>query len=147
MSAICIFFFLMIRRPPISTRTDTLFPYTTLFRSHHLGEAAAGHDLAAATHHLYRHVEPCRAAVYSSGQEAADEVVGLQRGRQHREGAAGIGHRRRHMLHDEVEELPHVLALLLQIGNRPALLGRGEERREVELSVGSLQRDEEVEDL
>src|SRR3546814_11317633 len=28
-----IFFFLMIRRPPRSTRTDTLFPYTTLFRS------------------------------------------------------------------------------------------------------------------
>src|SRR3546814_11845564 len=26
------FFFLMIRRPPISTRTDTLLPYTTLFR-------------------------------------------------------------------------------------------------------------------
>src|SRR3546814_11942898 len=26
-------FFLMIRRPPRSTRTDTLFPYTTLFRS------------------------------------------------------------------------------------------------------------------
>src|SRR3546814_5281072 len=25
----------MLRRPPISTRTDTLFPYTTLFRSHH----------------------------------------------------------------------------------------------------------------
>src|SRR3546814_1167220 len=25
----------MIRRPPRSTRTDTLFPYTTLFRSHH----------------------------------------------------------------------------------------------------------------
>src|SRR3546814_8248037 len=28
-----IFFFLTIRRPPRSTRTDTLFPYTTLFRS------------------------------------------------------------------------------------------------------------------
>src|SRR3546814_20665863 len=27
-------FFLRIRRPPISTRTDTLFPYPTLFRSH-----------------------------------------------------------------------------------------------------------------
>src|SRR3546814_14438280 len=27
------FFFLMIRRPPVSTRTDTLFPYTTLCRS------------------------------------------------------------------------------------------------------------------
>src|SRR3546814_1615216 len=28
-----VFFVLMIRRPPRSTRTDTLFPYTTLFRS------------------------------------------------------------------------------------------------------------------
>src|SRR3546814_12625299 len=32
----------MIRRPPISTRTDTLFPYTTLFRSG-LGENAKTH--------------------------------------------------------------------------------------------------------
>src|SRR3546814_20620335 len=31
-TCICIFF-LMVRRPPRSTRTDTLFPYTTLFRS------------------------------------------------------------------------------------------------------------------
>src|SRR3546814_15595182 len=31
------FFFLMIRRPPRSTRTDTLFPYTTLFRSAGMG--------------------------------------------------------------------------------------------------------------
>src|SRR3546814_19146850 len=30
---IIVFFFLMIRPPPRSTRTDTLFPYTTLFRS------------------------------------------------------------------------------------------------------------------
>src|SRR3546814_11434159 len=33
---VCIVFFLMIRRPPRSTRTDTLFPYTTLFRSREL---------------------------------------------------------------------------------------------------------------
>src|SRR3546814_11957925 len=32
-SSVAIFFFLLIRRPPRSTRTDTLFPYTTLFRS------------------------------------------------------------------------------------------------------------------
>src|SRR3546814_12021648 len=32
-SCVNLFFFLMIRRPPRSTRTDTLFPYTTLFRS------------------------------------------------------------------------------------------------------------------
>src|SRR3546814_1075521 len=30
---VCLLFFLMLRRPPRSTRTDTLFPYTTLFRS------------------------------------------------------------------------------------------------------------------
>src|SRR3546814_2580168 len=45
------FFFLMIRRPPRSTRTDTLFPYTTLFRSpgrdvpEVLGEAGPSFDL------------------------------------------------------------------------------------------------------
>src|SRR3546814_9552120 len=33
----------MIRRPPISTRTDTLFPYTTLFRS----QKAAAHPTSA----------------------------------------------------------------------------------------------------
>src|SRR3546814_14526270 len=43
------FFFLMIRRPPRSTRTDTLFPYTTLFRSartmrRHLGRARHRND-------------------------------------------------------------------------------------------------------
>src|SRR3546814_3380639 len=37
-----LFFFLMIRRPPRSTRTDTLFPYTTLFRSDVPVEGAAG---------------------------------------------------------------------------------------------------------
>src|SRR3546814_13909419 len=42
----------MIRRPPQSTRTDTLFPYTTLFRSarhswHMVRFSFAGHDLVA----------------------------------------------------------------------------------------------------
>src|SRR3546814_20945172 len=32
-------FFLMSQRPPISQRTDTLFPYTTLFRSSQLVES------------------------------------------------------------------------------------------------------------
>src|SRR3546814_2715840 len=35
-------FFLMIRRPPRSTRTDTLFPYTTLFRSQGSSTPEAG---------------------------------------------------------------------------------------------------------
>src|SRR3546814_19841762 len=37
----CLFFFLMIRLPPRSTRTDTLFPYTTLFLS---ADAAGFHQ-------------------------------------------------------------------------------------------------------
>src|SRR3546814_5936577 len=35
----------MIRRPPRSTRTDTLFPYTTLFRSYFAGVTAVDHML------------------------------------------------------------------------------------------------------
>src|SRR3546814_15764024 len=38
-----VYFFLMIRRPPRSTRTDTLFPYTTLVRSR---KAQAGSAIA-----------------------------------------------------------------------------------------------------
>src|SRR3546814_11937704 len=58
MSAFVDVFFLMIRRPPRSTRTDTLFPYTTLFRSaagerskpctkNHagIGQIGIGHDM------------------------------------------------------------------------------------------------------
>src|SRR3546814_1129617 len=37
-----LFFFVMLRRPPRSTRTDTLVPYTTLFRSHRRLRLAAG---------------------------------------------------------------------------------------------------------
>src|SRR3546814_9893520 len=37
MASLTFLFFLMIRRPPRSTRTDTLFPYTTLFRNRWAG--------------------------------------------------------------------------------------------------------------
>src|SRR3546814_14563618 len=50
----CIFF-LMIRRPPRSTRTDTLFPYTTLFRSHSVGD----HYLVSGQVILSSPGEPC----------------------------------------------------------------------------------------
>src|SRR3546814_18125245 len=52
-------FFFMKRRPPVSTLTDTLFPYTTLFRSrgHRAGfdpalEAIAHHEVGAAAQSL-----------------------------------------------------------------------------------------------
>src|SRR3546814_2217305 len=54
----------MLRRPPRSTRTDTLFPYTTLFRSYRadgiLREQAAGIDFDRVAHFIVRgaiHVE------------------------------------------------------------------------------------------
>src|SRR3546814_5313573 len=57
----------MIRRPPRSTRTDTLFPYTTLFRSLSMATLlfAGGLDTVASelsyiTHHLARHPEQQR---------------------------------------------------------------------------------------
>src|SRR3546814_7657213 len=54
-----LFFFLMIRRPPRSTRTDTLFPYTTLVRSPHrqehaLDDRVEGDQRGAERQHLSR---------------------------------------------------------------------------------------------
>src|SRR3546814_6556416 len=53
------FFFLMIRRPPRSTRTDTLFPYTTLFRSVLVNMFAIASPLFVMT--VYDRVVPNRA--------------------------------------------------------------------------------------
>src|SRR3546814_14585700 len=45
----------MIRRPPRSTRTDTLFPYTTLFRSYvYIAGGTAGQDKGHTTNSFYR---------------------------------------------------------------------------------------------
>src|SRR3546814_13263878 len=62
------FFFLMIRRPPKSTRTDTLFPYTTLFRSPRLSAPVAEAAAAAAPHARHHRTGRARPAL---GQEAA----------------------------------------------------------------------------
>src|SRR3546814_16179009 len=56
LSFIIFFFFLMIRRPPRSTRTDTLCPYTTLFRSDVPGKRAFARNnikRGAAMHYAY----------------------------------------------------------------------------------------------
>src|SRR3546814_17738434 len=54
------FFFLMRRRPPRSTRTDTLFPYTTLFRSRCRCGACAVRPGFAAVRHRGAACHPCR---------------------------------------------------------------------------------------
>src|SRR3546814_5031449 len=44
---VALLFFLRIRRPPRSTRTDTLFPYTTLFRSFRSAQGRTGPQLGS----------------------------------------------------------------------------------------------------
>src|SRR3546814_16564847 len=66
------FFFLMIRRPPRSTRTDTLFPYTTLFRSP---------GTVPATSRRRCSTRPRRSAgwTYSRSEEHTSELQSLMR--------------------------------------------------------------------
>src|SRR3546814_9139902 len=73
----------MIRRPPRSTRTDTLFPYTTLFRSGHLQPArTAARALAggfrAARHHADGAALP-EAAPRPRSEEHTSELQSLMR--------------------------------------------------------------------
>src|SRR3546814_1622820 len=68
----------MIRRPPRSTRTDTLFPYTTLFRSperHHHGRGRRGAGPGAAGRPRGR---PAVSAVHRS-EEHTSELQSLMR--------------------------------------------------------------------
>src|SRR3546814_4306109 len=79
-------FCIMIRRPPRSTRTDTLFPYTTLFRS------AGADDIfpafiharfkeAAAPHRLCRH--HCPVSISLSGSSLGLRTSGGKRSEEH----------------------------------------------------------------
>src|SRR3546814_8872120 len=73
---IVFFFFLMIRRPPRSTRTDTLFPYTTLFRSEVSRLFIVSKDGRVATLDD-RHLELLRPC-HVSAQEACREVAAAE---------------------------------------------------------------------
>src|SRR3546814_13795849 len=65
-NALYIFFILMIRRPPRSTRTDTLFPYTTLFRAL---DAAPANELVA--------IRTYRAAMEAGDTALVDRALGV----------------------------------------------------------------------
>src|SRR3546814_13700633 len=77
----------MIRRPPISTRTDTLFPYTTLFRSPVPGRRRAGAAGPERRHGL-RHGphSPHHARAVDGRAVVAVESGGLQGGARCRRG-------------------------------------------------------------
>src|SRR3546814_2607079 len=64
----------MIRRPPRSTRTDTLFPYTTLFRSK--GEAGSPRL-------LHPNSKPCTSQGGDSASQGAIQMHGFNRSEEH----------------------------------------------------------------
>src|SRR3546814_7543837 len=66
----------MIRRPPRSTRTDTLFPYTTLFRSRHRPQPMLPPMLRRPAIHAFSY--PC---VLSSRKDSVCRIVGLHSGK------------------------------------------------------------------
>src|SRR3546814_14610573 len=96
-----LFFFLMIRRPPRSTRTDTLLPYTTLFRSpwpaprrvhplrsigYHLPRCDARKGLAATGHDAFgwRLVADIFGFIEALREAAAKSAIALCHGRSFR---------------------------------------------------------------
>src|SRR3546814_15177332 len=78
------FFFFIIRRPPSTTRTDTLFPYTTLFRSRDPGRRGRSSDPKTAG----RVVLPVAAAPPPSSRQGSlrGDLSGLDRRGVHSEG-------------------------------------------------------------
>src|SRR3546814_1687106 len=99
----------MIRRPPRSTRTDTLFPYTTLFRSEAELVARPEHDLLADARQVDAEQgereerlgdevsvgDGVEAVLEAAGEaEVGGDAVGVERDRRARQGASA---ERRHV--------------------------------------------------
>src|SRR3546814_13423502 len=74
------FFFLMIRRPPRSTRTDTLFPYTTLFRSDELkSKWQTEKDVVEAIQEKKGQLEQLKIEMEQRSEEHTSELQSLMR--------------------------------------------------------------------
>src|SRR3546814_16362703 len=92
----------MIRRPPRSTRTDTLFPYTTLFRSHDLILRCSREIKPRQIHHVPRVLYHWRAIAGSTALERKSKDYASSAGvRAVREYVCGIAP------YASVDELPH----------------------------------------
>src|SRR3546814_3942305 len=96
----------MIRRPPRSTRTDTLFPYTTLFRSYgreycrRVSSGTAGGRAGRENHPSARIV---RRALLLQGRGRSDLRSSVSGGRASRcAGHAAIGGRAQHLYTDQL---------------------------------------------
>src|SRR3546814_5156590 len=73
--SVIVFVFLMIRRTPRSTRTDTLFPYTTLFRSQRRAARRTGEVFTFAVAAVEAFDRPVRAEVIAAANAVAAVVV------------------------------------------------------------------------
>src|SRR3546814_3187825 len=115
-------FFLRIRRPPRSTRTDTLFPYTTLFRSRRRARSrSAARDRGAARRN--------RRSDRQSGAHAAAQCC---RARPcHR--CRVRGRRRGRFSYSRSSCLPFVLSLSKHRSSLPSLFGSRSEEHTSEL--------------
>src|SRR3546814_20856495 len=100
-----IYFFLMIRRPPRSTRTDTRFPYTTLFRSV-ADDVSEGTDVEHLAQQLGDHVLALAGGMAHGPIQAGDRHVDDdQCGREERHFAAQQSETRVDVGREGVEEL------------------------------------------
>src|SRR3546814_20556378 len=117
----------MIRRPPRSTRTDTLFPYTTLFRS-----VRADQPRPADPSALRRHSDGPRVQLAGAGAAAGRRPSVEDRGRRHRAGQEPAGALSfRDLFLAELPELPgRGPGAESDGGSQPEYRTRSEERRE-----------------
>src|SRR3546814_20034754 len=95
-----LFFFLIIRRPPRSTRTDTLFPYTTLFRSISTAKIASDG--------LIRRFAPGLREVVAPARQSATGGASLQ-------GSMRSGRKKERIMADRSEEHTSELQSLMRI--------------------------------
>src|SRR3546814_15765464 len=105
-----LFFVLMIRRPPRSTRTDTLFPYTTLFRSP-------------------KHVILAKAGIQGDTDQSSANGILVSTGVTKRANVLYLFSKSRYARHVPVKPLPPIAGRGAPANPRPVHTGRSEERR------------------
>src|SRR3546814_16445108 len=115
----------MIRRPPRSTRTDTLFPYTTLFRSALTLSAVRVIDLAA---FLFGTAVLCLRSCYAAAPDHGREGENMRKVRDYDAELKALGDKARALKAKKVQQLGELVTSTGADALDPAML-KTEERR------------------